>query len=396
MTRPSAAPAPAAGRPISRRTLLRRTAALAAAPWMAACDSPAQAPAAAGPARLALLGEARWPHALPFGGTTVGGRSGADFDARTGEYLLLSDDRADRGPVRFYTAEWPDQAPAPRLTDVVPLQQAGGTPWPNRRRAPPGVPVADPEALRLRPGTGTLLWSTEGDVARGFGPALYESARDGRLLREFALPAMFRPDPSGGRGPRDNEGFEGLATTPDGRFAWLAMEGALVQDGPLPTVDDAGGPCRFTRVDLAGGRAVRQIAYVPDAVPLRPAVPGTYADNGVSEVLMIDAHRMLVLERAWALGRGNSLRLYEIDTRAGSDTLALDTLRPGNHRPAPKRLLADFARLGLARLDNTEALCWGPPLPDGRRRLLAVSDDNFNPTQITQFAVFAFTDPPSP
>ncbi|MFT4266721.1 MAG: esterase-like activity of phytase family protein [Xenophilus sp.] len=349
----------------------------------------------AGPARLSLLAEARWTHAMPFGGTVVGGLSGADFDPRTGGYLLLSDDRADRGPVRLYTADWPAQEPAPRLTGVVPLQQAGGMPWPSHRHAPASVPVLDPEALRLRPDTGTLLWSTDGDVGRGFGPALYESARDGRLLREFALPAMFRPDPSGRRGPRDNKGLEGLALTPDGRFAWLAMEAALAQDGPLPTVDAAGGPCRFTQIDLASGQAVRQIAYVPDAIPLRPAVPGAHADNGVSEALMIDAHRLLVLERCYALGRGNSLRLYEIDTRAGSDTLALDTLRPGNHRPAPKRLLADFARLGLSRLDNTEALCWGPPLPDGRRRLLAVSDDNFNPAQITQFALFAFTEPSS-
>lgn len=388
MTRP---PAPPAARLFSRRAWLRRAGGLAAAPWLGACGGPAHTPAPEA-VPLALQMEARWPHALPFGGTTVGGLSGADFDARRGEYLLLSDDRADRGPARLYTAEWPAGAPAPRPTGVVPLRQADGTPWPNRRQAPAGVPVVDPEALRLRPDTGTLLWSTEGDIGRGFGPALYESARDGRLLREFALPAMFRPEASGARGPRDNQGFEGLALTPDGRFAWLAMEGALVQDGPLPTVEAPGGPCRFTQVDLATGRAVRQIAYVPDAIPLRPALPGAYADNGVSEVLMVDAQRMLVLERAYALGRGNSLRLYEIDTRAGSDTLALETLHPGNHRPAPKRLLADFARLGLSRLDNTEALCWGPPLPDGRRRLLAVSDDNFNPSQVTQFAVFAFTD----
>jgi len=103
---------------------------------------------------------------------------------------------------------------------------------------------------------------------------------------------------------------------------------------------------------------------------------------------------MLVLERAYATGRGNSLRLYEIDTRAASDVLSLDALAPGNHRPPPKTLVADFATLGLTRLDNTEGMCWGPPLPDGRRLLVVVSDDNFNPLQITQFAAFAYTDRP--
>ena len=163
--------------------------------------------------------------------------------------------------------------------------------------------MVDPEAIRWRPDTGTLLWTSEGDVARGFGPALYESRRDGTLVREIPLPAMFAADRSGRRGPRDNLGLEGLALTPDGRDAWVAMENALIQDGPAPTLAAPGGPCRFTRIDLATGQASRQIAYVPDAIPLRPLVPGMPADNGVSEVLMIDAYRMLVLERAYAAGR---------------------------------------------------------------------------------------------
>ena len=56
--------------------------------------------------------------------------------------------------------------------------------------------------------------------------------------------------------------------------------------------------------------------------------------------------------------------------------------------------MADFATLGLSRLDNTEGMCWGPSLPDGQRVLVVVSDDNFNPLQVTQFAAFAFTDRP--
>jgi hypothetical protein len=139
---------------------------------------------------------------------------------------------------------------------------------------------------------------------------------------------------------------------------------------------------------------LRQIAYLNDAIPLKPLLQGTRAENGVSEILMLDAHRMLVLERAWAAGTGNSLRLYEIDTRDADDVQAIDALEPGNYRPVAKKLVADFATLGLSRLDNTEGMCWGPPLANGRRLLVVVSDDNFNPLQITQFAAFEFTDRP--
>ena len=387
-------PLPAPSLPTRRRLLLGGAALVGALTGaLGGCNSALPTARGAGRQRLRLLGEARLAHRLAFRGTQVGGLSGIDYDHDRGEYLLLSDDRSDLAPARFYTARWAFGV-TPALSEVTSLRQPDGAPWASRREAREGVPVPDPEALRLRPDTGSILWTSEGDEARGFGPALYESRRDGSLLRQFDLPAMFEPSRDGRRGARDNLGFEGLALTPDNRHGWLAMENALVQDGAVPSVDAAGGPCRFTRVDLSSGGAVGQLAYQPDRIPMRPLLTGTYADNGVSEILMLDAHRMLVLERAYATGAGNSLRLYEIDTRSATDTLALDTLRPGNHRAATKTLVADFATLGLSRLDNTEGMCWGPSLPDGQRVLVVVSDDNFNPLQVTQFAAFAFTDRP--
>lgn len=353
-------------------------------------DALAQPP----PPRLRLIGEQRLPHRLAFGGTTVGGLSGIDYDEASGLYDLLSDDRSDLQPARLYRARMPltAQALAPcELMESITLRQADGKPWSGRRDALPSIAVPDPEAVRRLP-DGRLLWTSEGDVARGFGPALHECTAQGVLLRTFASPAHFLP--AGGTGPRDNLGYEGLALEPGAGAAWAAMENALLQDGPVPRTDAAGGPCRFTRFDVASGRATRQIAYVPDAIPLLPAPAGAFADNGVSEILMLDAYRMLVLERAYATGTGNSLRLYEIDTGEASDTLSLDTLVTGNHRPAAKTLVADFAQLGLSRLDNTEGMTWGPELPGGRRTLVFVSDDNFNPAQVTQLAAFEWTDRP--
>ncbi|WP_326535668.1 esterase-like activity of phytase family protein [Pseudorhodoferax sp.] len=368
-------------RPHRRQLLLGACASLA----LGAC-SHAVTPTPGLPAGLRLIGEATLPHRLRFRETTVGGLSGLDYDPAQDLWVAVSD---DPDGARFYTLRLPvtaERLGPPELLDVVHFDA------PQR---------PDAEAIRFRPATSTLLWSTEGDVRHGVAPALHESTRAGRLLRSLALPPHFALDPAGQRGPRHNLGLEGLALTPDGTGAWAAMENALLQDGPAPTVQQAGGPCRFTLFDLASGRALAQRAYVPDAIPRAPKVPGLYADNGVSEILMLDAQRMLVLERSYAMGVGNTLRLYRVDLASGDDTLAVDALAPGRFRPLAKTLVADLSAwlgAGLARLDNTESLAWGPVLPaqadrPAQRTLVLLSDDNFNPAQVTQFVAFALTEP---
>ena len=109
---------------------------------------------------------------------------------------------------------------------------------------------------------------------------------------------------------------------------------------------------------------------------------------------MADEHHLLLLERAYMTGVGVSLALYRIDTRQAPDVLNLSTLPP-SAPVAPKTLVADFASLGISRLDNSECLCWGPTLSNGRRSLVVLSDDNFSPIQITQFLAFEYQDAPS-
>jgi hypothetical protein len=374
--------------PLSRRRLLAGAAA-ACAVAAGGCGAPPEAPRPAGPQRLRLLGEALLPHDLSFRGTTVGGLSAIDHDPATGAWVALSDDRSELQPARFYTLRLAlsDGKLVVDLLDAVTLRQAGGQPFPKRSM---GGEVVDPEAMRLLPQGRGVLWASEGDYRAEQSPTLREARMDGSHVRDLDVPVHLRFAQRPGTGPRENNTFEGLALTPDGRTAWVAMEAALQQDGPVPGVNRPGGPCRITAFDLASGRAVRQVAYLPDAVPQPPLVPGGFTDNGISEVLMLDEHRMLVLERAFSLGVGNSLRLYEVDTRAASDTLAHATLVAGTYRALEKRLVADFAHLGLSRLDNTEGICWGPRLPNGRRTLVCVSDDNFSSRQVTQFAAFEY------
>ena len=261
----------------TRRALLGAGMAFGASALLPGCGQPPaipqpvpSAPARATVPRLRLIGEATLPHRMDFQGTTVGGLSGIDYDPASGLYVLISDDRSILSPARAYTARLPLTATGlgtPQLESVTLLRNVQGTPFPKRQQARPTDEVPDPEAVRWL-ADGHVLWASEGWVHRGIGPALHESRMsDGQLVRTLALPPMFTPQPGAGTGPRDNLAFEGLALTPDQRTAWVAMENALLQDGPSPRVGAEGGPCRITAFDLASGQAVRQIAYVPDAIP---------------------------------------------------------------------------------------------------------------------------------
>ncbi|RYF01403.1 MAG: esterase-like activity of phytase family protein [Comamonadaceae bacterium] len=354
--------------------------------------------------RVELIGTAAIAAGTDVLGTAFGGISGIDYDPASGRYLLISDDRSALHPARVYTAQLHytlKGLQVPKITAVHTLRHASGAAFPSPRHPVPGIDVPDAEALRWLPGGQRFLWTSEGDFARGFGPQLRESLWDGAAVRDLPLPDSFQPPPSQGRGPRSNATLEGLALTPDGRTAWLAMETAWLQDGPRPTPQAPGGPLRITAIDVASGAALRQIAYVPGAVPHARRLPWGPQLNGVSEILADGPHHLLVLERAYSAGAGFSARLYRIDTRSGSDTLTIDALTAGNHTPVARQCVADLGAmlgttLGAGTLDNLEGMAWGAPLPgmpQVERVIVFVSDDNFNPAQATQFIAVRYRGP---
>jgi len=67
-------------------------------------------------------------------------------------------------------------------------------------------------------------------------------------------------------------------------------------------------------------------------------------------------------------------------------------INPASVSVMRKRLIIDFesiaSNLQNRRIDNVEGMCFGPKLPNGNLTLVVVSDDNFNPSQVTQFIAF--------
>ncbi|GAA4885583.1 esterase-like activity of phytase family protein [Actinomycetospora straminea] len=127
-----------------------------------------------------------------------------------------------------------------------------------------------------------------------------------------------------------------------------------------------------------------QCAYRPD--------PGL----DLAELAATGDGRLLVVERSYTPGVGNTVHLALADPRGAADVTAIPSL-PATGGPAPvaRTPLADLgacpdlgatARQAQANplLDDVEGMTVLGRTPDGALRVLLVSDDNQNPEQTTR------------
>lgn len=331
---------------------------------------------------ISLIGEIRLPTQLAIGGVPFGGISGLDYDPKSGLFYAVSDDRAEYGPARFYKLRLDYTAAGITrldIVDTVPLSSDGGAPFARGD--------VDPEGISLDPRTGLLVWASEGDLAGR--PAIIEAGIDGHLRRRFELPAYYMPGAEGDSGIRGNASFEGLSHTPDGKVLFAALESSLRQDGGPATLTE-GSLTRVLAFDPQTARPVAEYAYRTAQVPR--AAKGLWpADNGVSAILALDESRLIVVERSFAAGYGNTIQVFEASLVGATDILGRERIAGTAVEPLAKTHLftLEEGTLGLD-VDNIESITFGPTV-DGRRTLVLASDNNFNPRgQVTQFVVLAF------
>lgn len=233
----------------------------------------------------------------------------------------------------------------------------------------------DSEGLAVdRDGTRLISSETEPTVRR------YD--REGRPLGSLPVPDALKVAPAGRAAT--NQTFEGLTLLPGGRTLLATMEGALT--------GDTTGVVRFQSWQRHGiGKDFRLAAQY-----------GYRADSGlgVVEATGLPGGRLLVLERGFTAGVGNTVRLYAADTRHATDTTGVDVLTGQNGdgvRLVHKTLLADLVNcptLGATAkqpqpnplLDNIEGMTvTGQQRHGGWLNVLLVSDDNQNAAQTTRF-----------
>lgn len=331
-----------------------------------------------GAASYVLLGETTIAFDTRFESTQVGGLSSIDL-APDGKWYLICDDRSAKSAARFYTADIDIGSSGridARFTSVDTIRDINGQPFARG--------MIDAEAMRFDPSSGTMWISSEGDESMLLNPFVREMRPDGSFIRQLPLPTMFRMDTTHGTGARDNGVFEGMTLSADSTQLIVSTEEVLKQDGPSLS-NTATGPVRISFYDRVSGRLVRQVAYVPELA--QSASSDTIVGgNGVVDVLARDADHLLVLERAYTPGVGNTVRLFEAQLSTGSNVASLRALAGAEYRAVAKTLVADFGAIGLKHVDNIEGITWGP-IVSGRNTLVAVSDNNFNPEQVTQIVV---------
>ena len=390
--------------------------------------------AASLPAAAQSLSNGSFVNGISIAGDSLDLSSGSDFDRRVGFFSDLYYDRAsnawwglsDRGPgggtlpygtrLQRFTLDVNATTGAIsnfRITQTVQFS-AGGTPL-NGLAPNPASQIGsafDPEGLVLNPRNGNFIVSDE------YGPSVYELDRNGRRVRDYVLPANLVPRVNGATpgstvvdynagaaslvaGREGNRGFEGLAISPDGRFAYAMLQNGTVQDGW--TSASRGQYTRIVKFDTGTGEAVGQYAYKLDS---------SGQGRGISALVALGGERFLVLERNnRGVGVGATVaspdkNVFEIDLSQASDVSGI-ALPASGSLPAGFTAVAKGAKVmdldanTLASLGNKspekwEGLAVGPQLANGKYLVLAGTDNDYSVTQNgsnVQFDVyFRFSD----
>ncbi len=343
---------------------------------------------------LKFLGGYEIPYDLQYHKTTVGGLSGIDYDAKNNLYYLISDDRSDKNPARFYTAGiFFTQGGIDSIVfkGVTNMLQKNGSLYPNDKQDRYHTP--DPESIRYDPAKKQLVWSSEGERIIKEKDTLLEDPSiifihpDGKFIDSLTLPANLVMQATE-NGPRRNGVLEGMSFADNYKTLFVDIEEPLYEDGPRADIKDNNAYIRILKFNVAIKKNIAQYAYKLSPVAY-PAVPDTaFKINGVPEILSIGNNKLLVIERSFSSGRiPCSIKLFIADLNGATDISKMTLKNNNDFTPAAKKLLLNMDDLGIYT-DNIEGLTFGPPLPNGHKTLLLIADNNFSAKEKAQVLLF--------
>lgn len=348
----------------------------------------------AGISSLKFMDDYNIPFNFKYRNTTVGGLSGIDYDAKNDCYYLVSDDRSDKNPARFYKARIFISAKGIdsfAFTDIENMLQPDGKVYPNNLQDRFKTP--DPEAIRYNPEKNYLAWSSEGErIVKAndtvlTDPAVIMIRPDGKYIDSFALPQNMKMHATE-KGPRRNGVFEGMSFADNYKTLYVNVEEPLYEDGPRADVVDNNAFIRVIKFDVREKKAVAQYAYKLEPVAFAAKPENEFKINGVPDILSLGNNKLLVVERSFSTGRlPSTIRVFIADLNGATDISEM-TLK-GNHDfvPAKKTPLLNMDDLGIYT-DNIEGVTFGPVLPNGHKTLVFIADNNFTIAEKAQVLLF--------
>lgn len=252
----------------------------------------------------------------------------------------------------------------------------------------------DPEGVRMANDGRHYYVSDE------YGPFVYKFDSDGNRVQVYDVGAKFHiahPNADGAAeitdnlidgGRQTNRGMEGLAISPDGTKLYGIMQSPLIQDHGLTGTTRDGTNVRMVEIDVATG-ATREFLYQMTA-----------GSNGISEIVAVNDHEFLVVERDGRIGSAALVKnIVKIDIAGATDIKNIAELPKTGTPPGVVPVTHDlflnmldpaFGLAGPNFPEKIEGLAWGDDLSDGRHVLLITSDNDLsaaNPTRIYAFAI---------
>lgn len=344
-----------------------------------------------------LLGTAQIPRDTTVPGATgvVGGLSGLSSDSASGERIYAVSDRGDvfSGTVTVSTTEGlrvvldrafhvgitGGSASRPLYVDAegIAVCRSGGG---RESEAPLLVSTEDPPRVaRLHKADGSV-WT---------GPPDLPPVRLSHIINETSTRRNGQLESlSCWTGGDSAEGISLARSAPAAGTIFTANELSLRQDSEPPELWDSGtigGSVRIFSINRSTGTIERTTRYVLDR----------RAGNGLVDLEVVaSGGGLLTMERSYQRGVGNTIKIYTVDSLtevADASGCASVSEWSGCAAAVTKRLVVDLGSVDGLELDNFEGMAMLPqPLPDGRRVLLLVNDNNFSPMQLpTTFVALA-------
>lgn len=343
--------------------------------------------------RLNFINSIEIPYNQDFKNTKIGGLSGIDYDKKQDIYYLISDERSQVDPSRFYTAKIHlnnNQIKKIDFLDTNTLKNKQGGIFGNWLSTP--ETSADPEDIRYNPKNNSLIWSSEGarvltsDKTVLQNPSINFMDLKGNFQDKIKLPSNLEMQKDD-KGPRNNGTLEGITFDNKYKTIYTSVEEPLFEDDDKASTT-RGALIRLYQFNAKTKKNTAQYAYELEPIAKEPNPKGSFAVNGVAAIQFYKKNQLLVVERSYSTGtQACTVKVYLCNLTKATDVKNIASLKKQSFKVVSKKLILNMDDLGIF-IDNIEGLTFGPKLANGHQSLIFVSDNNFSDKQKTQILLF--------